>query len=244
MAENKKISIGGKSTCHLLNIKEPTRTTKRIKLSFLRTDAVITLVKSGSNVEAKVGLIDISLSGAGFFTDGLMPKGALVEVTITEPYLLKINGVVAWSVPVSSGLIKQKFNFRTGIQFHFDNEVKKTALGEFIQKVNSDPSESLQSRKSSDPDQPIASKEINNSPVDAEGLPVNVLTPNPEGSAVTEPTTGEASPAPEAAAVETQPASSGEGQEGQAPADGEAPAASEPAPSDTTPTGEEEKKAA
>ncbi|MCO5142123.1 MAG: PilZ domain-containing protein [Oligoflexia bacterium] len=205
MAENKKTSIGGKSTCHLLNIKEPSRTAKRIKLSFLRTDATLTLVKSGSQVDAKVGLIDISLSGAGFFTDGLMPKGSLVEVTITDPYLLKINGVVAWSVPVSSGLIKQKFNFRTGVQFQFDNEVKKTALIEFIQKVQSDPTQNLQPRTASDPSQSIASKEMNG-PLDAEGLPVSILTPNAEAvtaeavpsAEATEPAQAEASTASEA----------------------------------------------
>lgn len=143
MAENKKSSISTKSTCHLLNIKQPARVDKRLKLSFRRTNAILNVLKTNKSVEASMGLIDLSETGAGFFTHELLIKGSTVEVCITEPRLLKVKGVVAWSVPVQSGVESSRFKFRSGMQFVFENEIQRTAVIEYVQAVNMDPLENL-----------------------------------------------------------------------------------------------------
>ena len=102
MADNKKSSITGKSTAHLLNIKQPSRVAKRLKLNFRRTHATVHLLKTGKTVDAAMGLIDISETGTGIFTSELLLKGAAVEICVTEPRLVKVKGLVAWSVPVRS----------------------------------------------------------------------------------------------------------------------------------------------
>jgi hypothetical protein len=143
VAENKKSSISTKSTCHLLNIKQPARVEKRLKLSFRRTNALLNVLKTGKAVEASMGLIDLSETGAGFFTHELLIKGSTVEVCITEPRLLKVKGVVAWSVPVKSGVESSRYKFRSGMQFVFENEVQRAAVLEYIQAVNTDPLENI-----------------------------------------------------------------------------------------------------
>ncbi len=143
MAENKKSSIGGKSTCHLLNVKQPERTNKRIKLSFQRVHVQLMVLKKNRAVEASMGLLDLSETGAGVFTQELLIKGSTVELCVTEPRTLKIKGIVAWSVPIQSGLPTSGFAFRSGMQFVFENEVQRTALLDFLKKVNMDPLESM-----------------------------------------------------------------------------------------------------
>src|SRR3989338_11082833 len=138
MADNKKSSIGGKSTCHLLNIKQPERTGKRLKVSFQRTKAILHVLKMNKIIESSMSLLDISEVGAGFFTSELLLKGSTVEVCITEPRLLKLKGIVAWSVPVSSNIYKASLSFRTGVQFIYDNEMQRTSLVEFIKRVQVD----------------------------------------------------------------------------------------------------------
>lgn len=141
MADNKKSSIGGKSTCHLLNVKQPDRASKRIKFTFKRTSATINVLKSDQIVNAAMGFIDISETGAGFFTEELLLKGSTVEVCVMEPRILKMKALVAWSVPLKSGVRGARYSFRSGLQFIFDNEIQRAALLEYIQKVNSDPLE-------------------------------------------------------------------------------------------------------
>jgi len=151
VAENKKSSISTKSTCHLLNIKQPARVEKRLKLSFRRTHATLNVLKTGKSVEASMGLIDLSETGAGFFTQELLIKGSTVEVCITEPRLLKVKGVVAWSVPVQSGVESSRYKFRSGMQFVFENEVQRAAVIEYIQAVNMDPLENIKANANSAP---------------------------------------------------------------------------------------------
>jgi len=141
VADNKKSSIGGKTTCHLLNIKSPDRVANRIKFSFKRTRATITVLKTGRVVDASMGFIDISETGAGFFTEQLLLKGSTVEVCVMEPRILKLKSLVAWSVPVKSGIKNGQYGFRSGLQFIFDNEIQRSTLVEFINKANSDPLE-------------------------------------------------------------------------------------------------------
>jgi hypothetical protein len=182
VADNKKSSISTKSTCHLLNIKQPTRVNKRIKLSFRRTNATVNILKTGKSVVASMGLIDLSESGAGLFTNELLLKGSTVEVCITEPRLLKVKGVVAWSVPVQSGVHNRKYGFRSGMQFVFENEMQRAAVLEYIQSVNMDPLENVKS---------------NLNPVPASGLAPEAGGPN---VAFIEQNNGESAPAADGAA--------------------------------------------
>lgn len=219
MAENKKSSISTKSTCHLLNIKQADRAAKRLKLSFRRTGAVLNVLKTGKSVEASMGLIDLSESGAGFFTNELLLKGSTVEVCITEPRLLKVKGVVAWSVPVQSGVESSRFKFRSGMQFVFENEVQRAAVIEYVQAVNTDPLESV--KHSSGPlpaaglapeagspaaPEPAAAATDSGAPsgssapteAQAEGAPMEATPAAP----LAEASSGEAAPAAEAPKVE------------------------------------------
>lgn len=143
MAENKKSSINNKSTCHLLNIKQPERVANRLKFTFQRTTAVISLLKLDKNVEASISMVDISEAGAGVFTSELLLKGSTVELCLTEPRILKVKCLVAWSVPVQSGIHNKRHPFRSGLQFVFQNEMQRSAVMEFIQKINTDPLENM-----------------------------------------------------------------------------------------------------
>lgn len=135
MADAKKSSIKNSSSCHLLNIKDPKRVKQRLKLSFQRVKAKVAILKSGNLVDASLALIDISESGAGFFSDRILPKGAMVELMLTDPRMLKAKGVVVWSVPVDSGMDTRGFPFRNGVQFVYENELQRTAVIEFCNKV-------------------------------------------------------------------------------------------------------------
>ncbi len=143
MAENKKSSISTKSTCHLLNIKQPERVANRLKFTFQRTAAVISLLKMDKNVQASISMVDISEAGAGVFTSELLLKGSTVELCLTEPRILKVKCLVAWSIPVQSGINNKRYPFRSGLQFVFQNEMQRTAVIEFIQKINTDPLENM-----------------------------------------------------------------------------------------------------
>jgi len=143
MADAKKSSIGGKTTCHLVNIKQPDRVFKKLKLSFARTRATVTMLKANRSVEASLSFLDLSESGTGLFTSELLLKGSTVELCITEPHLLRVRAVVAWSIPKTSGLHLQPFGFRSGFQFVAENEVQRVAIAEFIRKVNTDPIEAM-----------------------------------------------------------------------------------------------------
>jgi hypothetical protein len=88
-----------------------------------------------------VGLVDLSETGAGFFTAELLPKGVAVEVTITQPLVLKIRAIVAWSVPIQSGVAGTRYPCRSGLQFIFDNEDQRNSVKDFIEKCSADPVE-------------------------------------------------------------------------------------------------------
>jgi hypothetical protein len=148
MAENKKSSISKASSCHLMNIRQPERVARRMKFTFQRTAATLNILKLDKPVQASLSLLDLSETGAGFFTERLLQKGSGVEVCITEPRLLKVKGIVAWSVPVRSGIHQTRFGFRSGVQFLFDHEMQRAALIEFIQKINTDPIENLRANAS------------------------------------------------------------------------------------------------
>lgn len=141
MGDSKKSSISKRSSCYLLNLKQPDKTAKRLKLTFQRTAASVSVLKSDRVVEATVGFLDVSETGAGVFTPELLNKGSWVELCITEPMILKVRGVVAWSMPVTSGVHAGKFKCRSGIQFVLENEAQKDAVLEFIKRAGSDPVE-------------------------------------------------------------------------------------------------------
>lgn len=143
MAENKKSSISKRSSCYLLNLKTPDKTGRRLKLSFQRTNASVNILKAERLVEASVGFLDVSEVGAGVFTPELLHKGSLVMLRITEPSVILVRGIVAWSIPVTSGIHKGKFKFRSGIQFVFDGEGQQIAVQEFVRKVSIDQIENI-----------------------------------------------------------------------------------------------------
>lgn len=145
MADNKKSSISKRSSCYLLNLKQPERTARRLKLSFQRTAATVTILKAERRVEASVGFLDVSETGAGIFTPELLHKGSHVELSITEPSILKVRGIVAWSIPVTSGIHSGQFRCRSGIQFVLDGEVQSQAVQEFVRKAGQDPIEIFRS---------------------------------------------------------------------------------------------------
>jgi hypothetical protein len=139
MADGKKSSISRRSGCYLLNLKTPDKTAKRLKLSFQRTLATVTLLKIDRRIEASLGFVDVSETGAGVFTPELLYKGAQVELSVTDPIVLKVRGIVAWSIPVKSSIHGAKFGCRSGIQFVFDNEAEAQNVREFVRKSVLDP---------------------------------------------------------------------------------------------------------
>ncbi len=143
MGDSKKSSISKRSSCYLLNLKQPDKTAKRLKLTFQRTAASVSVLKSERVVEATVGFLDVSETGAGVFTPELLNKGSWVELCITEPMILKVRGVVAWSMPVNSGVHAGKFKCRSGIQFVLENEAQKESVLEFIKRAGSDPVDAM-----------------------------------------------------------------------------------------------------
>jgi hypothetical protein len=219
VSEGKKSSIAGKNTCHLLNVKQPSVVTKRLKLSFQRTRASINVLKSDRTVGASLGLIDLSELGVGVFTETLLLKGSMVELCITEPWILKVKGIVAWSVPVKSGIQNARFACRTGLQFVFENETQKAAVLEFIQKVNMDPLEFTKPA----PAQPAVGSEAPSS----EAPPPEAGAPEPSAAEASAPAATEQpseqpleTPSEQAPAAESQ-------QESAPPAEGAAAAAPE-----------------
>ncbi len=204
MAENKKSSINNKSTCHLLNIKQPERVANRLKFTFQRTSAVVSLLKMDKNVEASISMVDISDAGAGVFTSELLLKGSTVELCLTEPRILKVKCLVAWSIPVHSGIHNKRYPFRSGLQFVFQNEMQRSAVIEFIQKINTDPLENLKSH-AMEPSPPVSNADAPaGAPVpaaDASAPPpaTDGQPPPVEGAAASAPPTPETSTAPQAA---------------------------------------------
>ncbi len=216
MAENKKSSINTKSTCHLINIKQPDRVANRLKFSFKRASALISVLKLNKNVEASISMVDISEAGAGVFCSELLLKGSTVELCLIEPRILKVKCFVAWSVPVQSGIHNKRYPFRAGLQFVFQNEMQRVALLEFIQKINTDPLENLKSSGGTEP--PVS----NADPI-APAAPVQALVAEaatPEANPV--PANTDAAP-PAAAEVSAAPAENAVAPEA-APAPSAAPA--------------------
>jgi hypothetical protein len=147
MSDNKKSSISKRSSCYLLNLKQPDKTARRLKLSFQRTSASVKLVKSDRNVDAIVGFLDVSETGAGVYTPELLHKGSLVELLISEPASMRVRGIVAWSIPVISGIHAGKFRCRSGIQFVFESESQAESLREFVVRAAQDPIEQIRNTK-------------------------------------------------------------------------------------------------
>ncbi len=165
MGDNKKSSISRRSTCYLLNLKQPTQTAKRLKLSFQRTAATVTIPKSDRTVEASVGLLDVSETGAGVFTPELLNKGSTVELCITEPVVLKVRGIVAWSAPVHSGVHQGKFKCRSGIQFVFEGDSQLASVKEFVKRAHSDPIENMRAGSAIQEVPPVSNADVPVAPV-------------------------------------------------------------------------------
>ena len=143
MADNKKTSIGGKTTCHLLNIKKPGALQKRLKRGFNRVEARVSSVKTGKITKGSLSFLDINEEGCSVFVSELLSKGSEIEVIVTDPCLLKAYGVVAWCVPVYSRVDRPNNRFRAGIQFIFHSEIQRRSVVEYCQKAALDPMQEL-----------------------------------------------------------------------------------------------------
>jgi PilZ domain len=151
MNDGKKSSIKKGSSCYLLNVKQPDRTAKRLKLGFRAVTGTVFLPKSQRSLEASVGLLDISETGAGIYTGELLRKGAPIEITLTEPFPLKVSGMVIWSIPVTSSVHNARFRCRSGVKFLFPNENSQAAVADFIEKISIDPVEALKNALNAPP---------------------------------------------------------------------------------------------
>ena len=139
MANNsngKKTSQQGNS-CHLLNVKNPTRVAERLKLVFHRIDAKLCLSRADKEFDVGLTLLDVSEFGAGVYASQMLSKGAAIELNIFEPRVLKVKGTIAWCVPAPSAMnsLVVRYPYRCGIQFIFESEVQRFAVVEFIQKI-------------------------------------------------------------------------------------------------------------
>lgn len=218
MADNKKSSISKRSSCYLLNLKQPDKTAKRLKLSFQRTAASVKMVKADRDVEAAVGFLDVSETGAGVFTPELLHKGAVVELSITEPAPMRVRGIVAWSIPVTTGIHAGKFRCRSGIQFVFENETQAQSLRDFVAKAGQDPIEQIRNSK------PVPS-EAEAAAMAAMAGAVDPAVASPAAPVEAAPAAAEAAPAAAPAPVVAEaPAPAPEAMAAAAPAVAEAPA--------------------
>ncbi len=136
----KRTSNTAKSTAHLLNIKKPGEVKKRLKLAFQRVPAKMNLVRNQETLHIALALVDVSETGAGFFLSRMVNKGSLVEFEITDPRPMKVKGLVAWCVPMNSGMHVLKHPFRAGVQFVFDSEEERAKVASFVQQLMSDQS--------------------------------------------------------------------------------------------------------
>jgi hypothetical protein len=136
MADNaKKSSIAGRATAHLVNIKKPKEVRKRLKLIFQRVPARMKLQKGSEEVKVSLALVDISDSGAGFFTNRMLTKGAGVELSVLEPKPMTVRGLVVWCTPMQSGMHVLKYPFRAGVQFSFTNAEERLQFVAYIKEL-------------------------------------------------------------------------------------------------------------
>lgn len=136
MAEGGKKSNGGK-TVHLVNIKTPKRTKERLKFSFQRLSATLTVLKSSEKVDISLMLVDINEFGCGVFVSAGIERGTLVDLMIVEPRVLHIKGAVVWSTAVNTRLdsSNMRLPFRCGLQFMYANDAEKETVREFCSKL-------------------------------------------------------------------------------------------------------------
>lgn len=133
---SKKSSIAGKSSAHLVNIKRPGEVRQRLKLIFQRVSARMKLKKNGEDLNVALALMDISLSGAGFFTSRMLSKGLPVELIILDPLPKTVNGCIVWCAPMQSGMHILKFPFRAGVQFIFGSDEERQDFKNYVQQLS------------------------------------------------------------------------------------------------------------
>lgn len=141
MSDVKKSSLERPSTAHLLNVKHPDRTARRLKLSFKRAGCVLHITRSNKSVAASMGLIDISVKGVGIFSEVMLTKGGKVTLEASEPVPFKVSALVAWCVPIQSKVSSGRFSFRAGLMFQLESEEQKQSLERFIARVQMDDGE-------------------------------------------------------------------------------------------------------
>lgn len=137
MTDGVKKSSQKQSGIYLLNIKSPKRARERLKFSFQRISAMLTVLKDSTQYPVSLLLVDISESGCGFFSSEQFPRGTIIELMIHEPRLLRVKGAVVWSTPVSSGMdsSNSRTPFRCGVQFMYGVEMERENVREFCTKL-------------------------------------------------------------------------------------------------------------
>ena len=133
----KRSSIAKSSTCHLVNIQYPRETAERLKLSFQRVEANLTLARSGRVIDTSLVLLDISATGIGIFTNKNLSIGTAVMLNVTAPFEIMLRGMVAWCAPIDTRMdsTKLRHNFRAGIKFTNLNEEEAKNIMDFIASI-------------------------------------------------------------------------------------------------------------
>ena len=139
MADNgKKSSIANSSSAHLINIKRPGEVRQRLKLVFQRISARMCLKKNEEELSIALALIDLSVTGAGFFTSRMLSKGTPVELIVADPIPTKVSGSVVWCTPMQSGMHILKFPFRAGVKFSFATDEERQSFSTYIERLSKD----------------------------------------------------------------------------------------------------------
>lgn len=196
----KRTSNTAKSTAHLLNIKKPGEVKKRLKLAFQRVPAKMNLVRNQETFHIALALVDVSETGAGFFLSRMVNKGSLVEFEITDPRPMKVKGLVAWCVPMNSGMHVLKHPFRAGIQFVFDSEEERTKVASFVHQLMSDQSVHWPTTAG---EKPAVAPVTEAPPAESTAAPAAEAAPVAEAAPTTE-TAAEAAPAAESTTSDTE----------------------------------------
>lgn len=136
MADGKKTSRG-QSGIHLLNIKTPKRTKERLKYSFLRVEATLTVLKTNRACDVKLTLVDVSEAGCSFFSSEQLGRGNLVELVVVEPKLLRLKGAIASCSAINTRMdsTQARLPYRCSVRFLYTNEAERVVVREFCLKL-------------------------------------------------------------------------------------------------------------
>ncbi len=116
--------------------KKRQRERYRRPLHIKRLEAMLHIIENGvvSQVSGRCVLNDLSPKGIGVLTHEAHAEGTLVQLTIPEPRVMKVQGKSVWCQKnhTSGRIISQdSFPFRMGIQFTFETDEKRVEFENF-----------------------------------------------------------------------------------------------------------------